>query len=50
MRVLDVPELGYTAAIITIGDEKVLMIDTSMSQEDRVDIMLGAMDQLEEES
>lgn len=49
MRVLDVPELGYSSALIKIGNERLLLLSSSLSQDDRVDVMLGAMDQLEGE-
>lgn len=49
MRVIDIPEFGYTSAIVTLeGDEKLLLLDADLSQDDRVDIMLGAMDRLDE--
>ena len=46
MRVLDVPGLGYSSAIVTLADEKLLLLDADLSQDDRVDIMLGAMEKL----
>ena len=47
MRVFDIENLGYSSAIINIGTETLLLLDVELSQDDRVDIMLGAMARLD---
>lgn len=47
MRVFDIEGLGYSSAIINIGTEVILLLDVELSQDDRVDIMLGAMSRLD---
>lgn len=47
MRVVEVENLGYSSAIITLGRETLLLLDVELSQDDRVDIMLGAMCRLD---
>ena len=47
MRVIDIENLGYSSAIITLGSETLLLLDVALNQDDRVDIMLGAMSRLD---
>lgn len=47
MRVFDIDDLGYESAIVTIGDAYLLLLDTKLTQDERVDVMLGAMERLD---
>lgn len=48
MRVLDVTELGCGAAIVTVRQERVLLMDRELTQDDRVTVMLNAMTDLDD--
>ena len=43
MRVFDIENLGYPAAFVKVGTETILLMDVELSQDERVDVMLGAM-------
>lgn len=47
MRVFDIENLGYSAAIVTICGEQILLMDVSMNQDERVSAMLDAMADLD---
>lgn len=47
MRVLDVTGLGCEAAIVTVRQERVLLMDGTLTQDDRVTVMLDAMTDLD---
>jgi hypothetical protein len=43
MRVFDIENLGYSAAIVMIGEEQILLMDVELDQDERVEVMLDAM-------
>jgi hypothetical protein len=47
MRVFDIENLGYSAAIVTICGERILLMDVAMNQDERVSAMLDAMADLD---
>jgi hypothetical protein len=43
MRVLDVPELGWPAALVKIDGECLLLLDPALEWEDRIDVLSRAV-------
>lgn len=43
MRTIDVPELGWNGAIVSIDGEAVLLLDAGLSWDQRMDVMGDAM-------
>lgn len=46
MRVLDVDQLGWEAAIVTIEGETLLMLDSALSVDDRIEALTQALDEI----
>lgn len=43
MRVLDVEKLGYPAAVVTIDGERMLLLDTALGCDERIDVLSRVM-------
>lgn len=43
MRVIDVPGLGWDGAIVDVEGERVLLLDASLSWDERMDVMSDVM-------
>lgn len=43
MRTIEVQDLGWDAALVTIADERVLLIDAALSWDKRMDVMSEAL-------
>ena len=47
MRVLDVPNLGFESALVTVKGERILLLAKELEEDRRVGYMLGAMARLD---
>lgn len=43
MRVLDVKGLGWGAAVVTIDDERILLVEQSLSIDERIEVLSCAL-------
>ena len=47
MKILEVEGLGWPAALVEIENEPVLLINSTLDQDERVEVMLDAMNELD---